>query len=193
MINYVWYFLIGSGIVTAMLTGGMNKVTEAIFQSAIMSIDLAIKLLGPMILWSGLMKIAEESNLTNLIARLIKPVFHRIFPQIPPGDPAAGTILMNLSANLLGIGNSATPLGIKAMQDLQRLNPDQNKASPAMCTLLAINTSSLTLIPATMISLRAATGSVAPGIIIISTIFATTISTITAIVLDKTARMFSGA
>ena len=192
MINYVWLFLIGCGIVTSMLTGGMEELTKAIFNSAIMSIDLAIKLLGPMILWSGLMKIAEKSNLTNLIARIINPVFKLIFPQIPPGDPAAGTILMNFSANLLGIGNSATPLGIKAMQDLQRINPERNRASAAMCTLLAVNTSSLTLIPATIISLRAASGSIAPGIIIISTIFATAISTITALIMDKTARMFSG-
>ena len=191
MINYVWLFLIACGVITAMVTGNMEELTEVIFNSAITSIDLAIKLLGPMILWSGLMKIAEESKLTHLIAKIIKPIFKRIFPDIPPGDPASGTILMNFSANLLGIGNSATPLGIKAMQDLQRLNQDKDRASPAMCTLLAINTSSMTLIPATIISMRAASGSIAPGIIIITTIFATSISTITALVLDKSARMFT--
>jgi len=136
------------------------------------------------------MNIAKKSGLTVLISRLIKPFFHFLFPDIPDKHPAAGAIILNISANILGLGNSATPIGIKAMQELQSLNKDKEKASAAMCTLLALNTSSITLIPTTIISLRVAAGSVNPAVIIISTIFATMVSTITALIFDKSFRMF---
>ena len=117
--------------------------------------------------------------------------FLNIFPDIPTEDPASGAIVMNLTANILGLGNSATPLGIKAMKELQRLNNYSNRASFAMCTLLAINTAGLTLIPSTLISLRAASGSKEPSIILITTIFATLVSTITALLFDKFFRIVS--
>lgn len=189
MINYLWFFLIISGIVFAAINGKMGDVSMAIFQGVEDSVEIIIKLLGPMALWLGLMNIAKESGLTKQIGKLIKPLFHFIFPQVPEKHPASGAIILNLTANIFGLGNSATPLGIKAMQELQKLNNSPTRASLAMCTLLALNTSSITIIPATIISLRAVSGSDYPGIIIISTIFATSVSTITAIIVDRCFRV----
>jgi spore maturation protein A len=191
MINLLWLILIASGIVVGALTGRMDQVSEAIFQGATDSIQILLKLIGPMALWLGLMNIARESGLTEQIGRIIKPLLRFLFPDLPDGHPATGAIIMNLSANMLGLGNSATPLGIKAMQELQSLNSNNQRASFAMCTLLALNTSSITLIPATIISLRVATGSSKPTVILISTIAATSFSTLTAVILDRVFRIFS--
>ncbi len=190
MINILWFLLIIIGFIVAAINGNMDQISPAIFQAVTDSVDLMIKLLGPMALWLGLMNIAKESNLTELIAKLLRPLIKLIFPDIPRNHPAVAAIILNLTANILGLGNSATPLGIKAMNELQKLNNDSDKASNAMCTLLALNTSSITIIPAMIISLRAANGSNYPAIIITSTIFATTISTITALILDKFFRIF---
>ncbi len=192
MINIIWLILIVIGTLTAMITGNMDKLSEAIFNGIEDTVNISIKLIGPIALWSGIMKIARDAKLTELLSKLIKPIFSKLFPEIPDNHPASGSILLNLSANILGLGNSATPLGIMAMKDLQELNNNGLTASPAMCTLLALNTSSLTLIPATIISLRAAHNSQAPSIIILTTIFATTVSTVTALLLDRTFRIFSG-
>lgn len=192
MINLLWLLLITTGIIVAALTGQMDKVSQAIFQGAAQSVDLMIKLLGPMAIWLGLMKVSKKSGLINLISRIIRPVFRFIFPEVPDGHPASGAIILNLTANILGLGNSATPLGIQAMQELQQLNSNKSKASFAMCTLLALNTSSITIIPATIISLRAASGSSYPAIILVSTLFATTVSTFTALLFDKFFRLISG-
>jgi spore maturation protein A len=190
VINIIWIFLILIGVIVASFTGNMDEVSRAVFIASSDSIEILIKLIGPISLWLGLMNIAKKSGLTVLISRLIKPFFHFLFPDIPDKHPAAGAIILNISANILGLGNSATPIGIKAMQELQSLNKDKEKASAAMCTLLALNTSSITLIPTTIISLRVAAGSVNPAVIIISTIFATMVSTITALIFDKSFRMF---
>mgnify|MGYP006299000277 CR=1 FL=1 len=191
MINIIWFFLIISGIIISMVNGEIDQITEMIFKSTSDSVNIAIKLLGPMALWSGLMKIAKKAELTELLARIIKPIFKKVFPDIKDNDSVMGAILLNISANILGLGNSATPLGIKAMEELQDLNLNKEIASRAMCTLLALNTSSLTIIPATIISLRAANNSINPAIIMVTTIFSTTISTITALLLDKTFSSFS--
>ncbi len=192
MINIVWLGMIGAGIITALLNGNMNEVSNSIFNGAEESVKIIIKLIAPMTLWLGILNIAREAGLTKKIANFIKPLFKFLFSSIPANSEAAGAIIMNLSANLLGMGNSTTPLGIKAMQELNKLNTDKSIASPAMCTLLALNTSSVTIIPATIISLRASYGSINPAIIIFSTFIATSISTITAIILDKSFRIFYG-
>ena len=192
IINKIWFLLIISGIITAAINGQMSQVSSAIFQAAADSVLICIGLLGPMAFWLGLMKIARKGGLIKVLSDIIRPIFKYIFPDIQHDQEALGAIILNISANILGMGNSATPLGIKAMNELQRLNPDPENASPAMCTLLALNTSGLTVIPATMIGLRAAAGSNNPAIITITTIFATIISTITALILDKTFRMFRG-
>lgn len=192
MVNLLWLALIIVGITTAMINGKMDEVSQSIFAGAVDTVEILIKLIGPMALWLGLMNIARESGLTDLLAKIIKPLLNFIFPEIPDNHPASGSILLNLTANMLGLGNSATPLGIKAMQDLQDLNNKKNSASISMCTLLALNTSSVTLVPATIISLRAAAGSSKPALILITTFFATSASTVTALILDKIFRYFTG-
>jgi len=189
--NRIWFLLIFMGIIVSVINGQIEELANSIFQATTNTMEIAIKLAGPMALWTGLLKIAREAELTKLLAKIIKPVFKLVFPDIDD-EEALGAILLNLSANIMGLGNSATPLGIKAMKELQRLNKDNKKASKAMCTLLALNTSSLTIIPATVISLRVASGSVNPALITITTIFATSISTLIAIFMDKTFRIFSG-
>lgn len=191
MINILWFLLILSGFIIAAINGNIDQITPAIFQAVKDSVDLVINLLGPMALWLGIMNIAKKSNFTELIAKFLKPIIKYIFPDIPEDHPAAGAIILNLTANILGLGNSATPLGIKSMEELQKLNNFSNKASPAMCTLLALNTSSITIIPAMIISLRAANSSHYPTIIISSTLFATTVSTVTVLILDKFFRTFN--
>lgn len=191
MINIIWLLLILIGIIGGAMTGNLDNVSEAIFQSTVESVSISLRLLGPIALWLGLMNIARQAGMIDFLAGLIKPVFKYIFPDIVENKRASGAIIMNLTANILGLGNSATPLGIKAMQELQEVNSQKDKASPAMCTLLALNTSGLTIIPATIIGLRAAAGSVNPAIITITTIFSTSFSTITALVLDKTFRYFT--
>ncbi|NLJ83732.1 MAG: nucleoside recognition protein [Halanaerobiaceae bacterium] len=191
MINILWFIIIIAGLIIAACTGNMAHISTAIFKAISDSVNLSIGLLGPMAFWLGIMNIAEKSKLTELIGKLLRPILKYIFPDVPVDDPASGAIVMNLTANILGLGNSATPLGIKAMQELQRLNNYSCKASFAMCTLLAINTAGLTLIPATLISLRAASGSEEPAVILITTIFATLVSTISALLFDKFFRIFS--
>ncbi|SDC50994.1 MULTISPECIES: nucleoside recognition domain-containing protein [unclassified Candidatus Frackibacter] len=188
MINHIWFGLILIGVITGMFTGNMDQVSEAVLKSAEDGAMILIKLIGPMSLWLGIMKLAEESNFTDLISRVIRPITTRLFPEIPPNHPALGAIMLNISANILGLGNSATPLGINAMQKLQTLNPDSQRATNSMCTFLVINTSSVTLIPATIISLRSAAGSSAPMEIIGTTLFATTCSTIAGIIADRILR-----
>ncbi|MCG8512609.1 MAG: nucleoside recognition protein [Halanaerobiales bacterium] len=191
MVNLLWLGMILSGVITAAFTGRIDQVSQAIFEGTTTSVQIIISLIGPMALWMGLMNIASESGLIERLGRLIQPMIRFIFPDIPKDHPAAASIMMNLTANLLGLGNSATPLGIKAMQDLHDLNKDSERATYPMCTLLALNTSSLTLVPATIISLRVASGSGSPSLILLSTLFATSFSTLTALICDRTFRLFS--
>ncbi|MBU0517380.1 nucleoside recognition protein [bacterium] len=183
--NYVFAFLILVGVIFAAVNGKMAECTEAVIDAAKGSVELAIGLIGIMAFWLGLMRLAEKAGLVSLLARLLKPILRPLFPQIPSGDPALGNIVANLAANMLGLGNSATALGLKAMQELDRLNPDKKTASNAMCTFLAINTSSVTIIPATVIAIRAAAGSANPAEIIGVVIVTTGISTIVAITAVK--------
>ena len=142
------------------------------------AVEIAIGLIGIMALWLGIMKIAEESGLIKIIAKIIKPITIRLFPDVPVDHPAMGSIVLNMAANMLGLGNAATPLGLKAMKELQELNEQKDTATDAMCTFLAINTSSVQIIlPATVVGLMGASSSE----IFITTIFATSMSTIAAI------------
>ncbi|MFW6282193.1 MAG: nucleoside recognition domain-containing protein [bacterium] len=191
MINIIWFLLIIISFLMAAFKGQFTEISTVIFDSVLYSVELTIKLLGPMALWLGLMNIADKSGLVNHIAKLFKPFMKIIFPEVPEGHSAAGAIVLNLTANFIGLGNSATPLGINAMKELQKLNNNSKKASMAMCTLLALNTSSITLIPAMIISIRAASGSNYPAIIVLSTIFATTVSTITALIFDRFFRIIN--
>ena len=166
-------------VIVGILTGNIDAVTQAAIDMAKTAVEIAIGLIGIMALWLGTMKIAEESGLIRIIARAIRPITIRLFPDVPEDHPAIGSIILNMAANLLGLGNAATPLGLKAMEELQELNPEKDTATNAMCTFLAINTSSVQLIlPATVVALMGA----AANQIFITTILATGLSTITAIV-----------
>ena len=166
-------------VIVGILTGNIDAVTQAAIDMAKTAVEIAIGLIGIMALWLGTMKIAEESGLIRIIARAIRPITIRLFPEVPEDHPAIGSIILNMAANLLGLGNAATPLGLKAMEELQDLNPEKDTATNAMCTFLAINTSSIQLIlPATVVALMGA----AANQIFITTILATGLSTIAAII-----------
>lgn len=184
MVNLIWFLLLSSGIFTAAINGNIEIVTKAAFDSAKMAVNIAFELIGIMALWLGLLKIAEDSGLVRAIANLFKPLTIFLFPSIPKDHPALGAIIMNLSANILGLGNAATPLGLKAMQEMQQLN-NSDEASEAMCTFLALNTSCITLIPATIIGVRSSAGSSEPTAIVGTTIFTTAVGMIVAIIVDR--------
>jgi spore maturation protein A len=167
------------------VNGKLANVTKAAFDMAETSVKIAFGLIGVMALWLGIMKIADQSGLVNLLARAIKPVSKRVFPDIPSEHPAIASMLLNLSANWLGLSNAATPLGLKAMEELQKLNPQKDVASNSMVTFLALNTASITLIPATIIGVRISLGSQNPQEIIGTTIVASVCATLTALVAAK--------
>ena len=182
MLNYIWFGLILISVVVGTITGRIDQVTEAAISMSKTSVEIAIGLIGIMALWLGIMKIAEESGLINIIAKLIRPITIKLFPDVPSDHPAIGSIVLNMAANMLGLGNAATPLGLKAMKQLQSLNKQKDTATDAMCTFLAINTSSVQIIlPATVVGLMGASSSQ----IFITTIFATSLSTVAAIVSVK--------
>ena len=185
MINIIWLSLIVIGVITAIFRGQAQLVTDAAIGSANTAVELAIGLIGVMTLWLGLMKLAEQSGIVKALGRLLKPVMKRLFPEVPADHPAMGSMVMNMAANILGLGNAATPLGIKAMKELQELNEDKDTASNPMCMFLAINTSSVTLIASTVIAYRVAAGSTNPTEIIGPTIIASTIGTAVAITAAK--------
>ncbi|MDM7946852.1 MAG: nucleoside recognition domain-containing protein [Oceanibaculum nanhaiense] len=161
-----------------LLGAGMIKAAEG-------SVTLAIGLIGVMALFLGLMKVAEAGGLLTIVARLLRPLMVRLFPEVPADHPAMGAMIMNFSANVLGLGNAATPFGIRAMQELDKLNPHKGTATNAMALFLAINTSSITLLPTGVIAIRAAAGSADPAGILPTTLFATICSTTVAIVMAK--------
>ncbi|HUI09739.1 MAG TPA: nucleoside recognition domain-containing protein [Bacteroidota bacterium] len=144
----------------------LRAVTAAALDYAATAVTIAIGLIGVMALWLGLMSIAEKAGLLHVLTRALAPLTRRLFPDVPPDHPAMGAMIMNIAANMLGLSNAATPLGLKAMEELNRLNPKLGTATNAMVTFLAINTGGLILIPATAIAVRAAAGSANPGIII---------------------------
>ena len=163
------------------LPAPMEVLSTGMISSAGSAVELAIGLVGTMTLFLGLMKVAEAGGLLTVIARLIRPLMTRLFPEVPPEHPAMGAMILNLSANALGLGNAATPFGIRAMQELDRLNAHPGTATNAMALFLAINTSSITLLPTTVIALRAAAGSADPAAILPTTLFASVCGTIAAI------------
>lgn len=163
----------------------MKDVTNSVLDYAGTAVNIALGLIGIMALWLGIMKVAEEAGLITIIAKALRPVTKFLFPDVPADHPAMGSMIMNISANMLGLGNAATPFGLKAMEELDKLNPNKGTATNAMCTFLAINTAGLTLIPATAIAVRAAAGSSNPAIIIGTSVFGASCATIMAILSAK--------
>jgi spore maturation protein A len=190
MMNGIWLALLLIGFATAAVTGRIEGVTTAALDASKNAVELILALAGAMALWMGIMKIAEMSGLMEGLARLLRPLIAFLFPSVPNGHPAIGAIVMNLSANILGLGAAATPMGLKAMQELQQLNPDQEEASEAICTFLALNTSAFTLIPGTVIALRAAAGSRAPSAIVGATLTASVAAFIVGVTVDWLFRLF---
>ena len=169
MMNYIWVGLVFIAVVAGAITGTMEGVLNNIFDFASTAVDICLGLIGIMAFFCGLMKVMEDSGLCEKLGKAIAPAMRKLFPEVPADHPAQSTMALYFAANILGIGNAATPFGLKAMQDLQTLNPTKGIATNAQCMLMAISTTSITLIPVTAMGLRAA-------------IIATTISTITGIV-----------
>ena len=188
--NYIFYFLIVISIIAGAVNGKLPDVVNAILTGADLSVKVAFSLIGIMAFWLGMMKIAEKCGLVTIIAKIIKPVTKRIFNEIPEDSPAIGDIAMNFSANAIGLSNAATPIGIKAMEELQKENVDKTSASNAMCMLLAMNTAGFQLIPATVIAVLIAVGYKNPTEIIAPTLLVTSIAFISAIALAKIFQKF---
>lgn len=185
MVNIIWMAMLIIGIIFAAINGKMDAVNEAIFKGAQDAVTICIGLISILVFWLGLMRIAQASELLDGLAKIMKPLATRIFPEVPSDHPAMGYILSNMTANLFGLGNAATPMGIKAMEQLKVLNGNKDSASRSMITLLAINTASITLIPTTVISIRMNYGSVNPTEIVGTTLMATACSTLAAIMIDR--------
>lgn len=184
MVNLIWALMAVVGIVYAMINGTMEEVNKAIFQSANEAVALTISLISMLVFWLGIMKVAEAAGILKILSAVFRPLIHRLFPDIPKGHPAIGYILSNMTANVFGLGTAATPMGLKAMEEMHRLSKS-NTASRSMITFLALNTSSLTLIPTKVIAIRMQYGSAHPTEIVSTTIIATVISTVSAIMLDR--------
>ena len=183
--NYIFYFLIVASIIAGAINGKLTDVVNAILSGAELSVKVAFSLIGIMAFWLGMMKIAEKSGLIEIIAKIIKPVTKHLFKEVPEQSPAIGDIAMNFSANALGLANAATPIGIKAMEELQKINKDKKSASNAMCMLLAMNTAGFQLIPATVIAVLIGIGYKNPTEIIAPTLLVTSITFLSAITLAK--------
>ncbi len=185
MVNLIWAALFVIGILFALINDKMEEVNKAIFVGAEEAIAVCIGLLSVLVFWLGLMRIAQKAGLLDILAKGFKPIAKKLFPEVPPDHPAMGYILSNMVANMFGLGNAATPMGIKAMEELKKLNDMKDNATRSMITLLALNTSSLTLIPTSVIAIRMKYGSVSPTEIVGTTIAATACSTIGAILIDR--------
>ena len=178
-------------VISAAYTGRINEVVNAIMKGAQTSVEIALYLAGIMAFWLGIMKIAEKSGLVAKISSLLTPIAKKLFPDVPKDNPAIGDIAMNFSANAFGLSNAATPIGIKAMKELQKLNKDKDSASNDMCTLLAMNTAGWQLVPATVIAVLVANGSQNATEIVFPTLIVTTVTFVSAIIVVKILEKFA--
>ncbi len=183
--NYIWYFLIVISIVFGAINGKLDDVAKAIFSGTESAVKIVLTLLGIMTFWLGIMKIAEKSGIVEFISKLLRPIAKVIFSELPKDSPIIGDVAMNFSANALGLANAATPIGIKAIEGMQKLNKDKDSASNSMCMLLAMNTAGFQLIPATVIAILAANGNTSPTEIIVPTLIVTSTAFISAIIIAK--------
>jgi spore maturation protein SpmA len=189
VLNYIWLALVLFAVAIGGWSGHLKEVTDGAFEGAKTAVTIALGLIGIMALWLGVMRLAERAGLIQKLARGLRPVMVRLFPGVPNDHPAMGSMLMNMAANMLGLGNAATPLGLRAMRDLETLNPHPGTATNAMCTFLAINTSSVQLIPTTAIAILVAAGSTNPtaivGTSLLATLCAATVAIVTVKLLEK--------
>src|SRR5215831_8018814 len=186
MLNYIWLGLIAAAVIIGGFTDNLKAVADKSFEMAEYAVmKTALPLVGIMALWLGMMRLAERAGLVALFARAVRPLMVWLFPDVPPDHPAMGSMLLNIAAGILGLGNAGTPLGLRAMKDLETLNPYPGTATNAMCTFLAINTSSIQLIPATAIAILAANGSTNPTAIVGTSILATSCAAIAGVTTAK--------
>ena len=185
MLNYIWSGMILIGIVTALFTGNIGAVTNAAIESAQEAVTVCLKMLGIMSMWMGLMHIAEEAGIIQSLSRILRPFMRFLFPAIAPGGKAMECMTTNVIANILGLGWAATPAGLKAMDELQKLNPNKEIASPEMCTFMIFNMSSLQLVTVNLLAYRAQYHSANPSEIIAPSILATLISSLAAVLFAK--------
>ena len=183
--NYIFYLLIVVSIIAGAVNGRLQDVVNAVLTGAELSVKIAFSLIGIMAFWLGMMKIAKQCGLIEIISKLLKPVTKRLFNEIPEDSPAIGDIAMSFTANAFGLANAATPIGIKAMEELQHQSKDKNSASNAMCMFLAMSTAGFQLIPATVIAVLIGIGYKNPTSIIAPTLLVTTIAFVSAIILAK--------
>lgn len=185
MVNKIWAFFIIIGVIFGIINDKISVINESILNSTTTSIEMILKMFPVIALWLGIMEIAKESGLLDKLSNLFKPILSKLFPELPKNHEALGYISSNVVINMLGLGNAATPFGLKAMKSLHELNGKSKIASKSMITFLILNTSGLTIIPTTVISLRMMYGSASPTEIVPATIIATIISTILALLVDK--------
>ena len=188
MINLIWILLIVLGILYSLFTNNLDNLNETIIDSTKVSLDMLFKIFPVLALWMGLTKIAETSGLLKNLSNKLSPLLIKLFPDIPKQDESLGLIASNIISNMFGLGSAATPFGLKAMQCLQKLNKRKDTVTKSMITFLTLNTSGLTLIPTTIISLRLMYGSLNPTSIVLACILSTTISTISGLFMDKILR-----
>jgi len=181
MLNAIWIGMVLLALAVGALLGRLDAVAKASTASAGAAVTLAIGLVGMLALWLGLVRILHEGGFLRTVARVVSPLMHRLFPEVPKGHPAIGMMILNLTANMLGLGNAATPFGLKAMAELDALNSHKGTATNSMAMFLAINTAGFSLVPTGMMALRASLGSAAPGSIFLTTLLATTATTLTAV------------
>lgn len=184
MVNVIWVGLILIAIIYSLLTGQISTINNGILTHATSGVNLILEMMPLIVLWTGIMKIAEKSGLLQVFARALNPILRRLFPSLPRNHKALGYIASNIGANMLGLGSAATPFGLKAMDELQKDNPKKNTATEAMITFLVLNTGGVTLIPTTVIALRIMHGSSNPTEIIITSILATAVSSASGLILD---------
>lgn len=185
MVNKIWGFFIVIGVIVCLLTSKVEVLNFEILECAKTSLDMIIKIFPVMALWLGIMKIASVSGLLDKFSKLLSPLFQKLFPEIPKNHESLGYISSNIVANMFGLGNAATPFGLKAMKSLQELNKDKITASRSMITFLVLNTSGVTIVPTTIISLRMMHGSVDPTSIVFACIISTFISTFLGLLIDR--------
>ncbi len=184
MVNFIWVGLIFIAIIYSLVTGNFEVINNGILTHATSGVNLILDMMPLIILWTGIMKIAEASGLLKIFARFLNPILSKLFPSLPKNHPALGYIASNIAANMLGLGSAATPFGLKAMVELNKDNPHKGIATEAMITFLVLNTAGVTIIPTTVIALRMMSGSKNPTEIIITSVLATTVSSISGLLLD---------
>ena len=185
MVNTIWFFLIIIGIAYSLITGNLDKMNTTIIESTKVSLDMLLKIFPVLALWMGFTEIAEKSKLLDKFSTLVSPILGKLFPDIPKNHPSISYIASNVIANVFGLGSAATPFGLKAMESLQELNNKKDTATRSMITFLVLNTSGLTIVPTTIISLRLMYGSLEPTKIVGACLISTTFATVGGLIIDR--------